>query len=330
MRSVKTLVILMLFLASDAMAVTRLLGVSASNEQEVLRLELQFDNVVEVAFVNLDFAEKNISLRLPDAEIRRNFTAPVVSAPFLKDVKFLVSRDKTLLVDLELADVSGLQMKENLTMESMGKTLIIEVLPPIWNKPLAGEKKEGGANSVSSTVAGASTEITTLDAKNRSEREIPLFEKKKDRSQDDSSSTRIILTIAALVGLGGYFLWWMKNRTKMVNGPESLMKIKVLTQFHLGPKKSLAVVRVAGESLLLAITDSQISLIKTLSLLDEELPEIPAQDFGQALTAQTGGDIPRLKISEVEAEASNDEEFSFGPAVKTTLTQKIPMLRKML
>ncbi len=55
--------------------------------------------------------------------------------------------------------------------------------------------------------------------------------------------------------------------------------IKILSQTFLGPKKSLAVIRVAGESVLIGITDQNINLLKTLSLLDEEIPQETPQKF---------------------------------------------------
>ena len=115
----------------------------------------------------------------------------------------------------------------------------------------------------------------------------------------------------------------------MVNGPESIMKIKMITQFHLGPKKTLAVVRVAGESLLLGITESQIQLIKTLSLLDEDLPEVATENFQEALHQQTNMAHKNSSASDLD-KIMNEEEFSFGPATKSSLTPKIPLLRKII
>ena len=46
--------------------------------------------------------------------------------------------------------------------------------------------------------------------------------------------------------------------------------IEVLGQHAIGPRKLLMVVRVAGESVLIGVTDQNITCLKTLSLFDEE------------------------------------------------------------
>ena len=56
-----------------------------------------------------------------------------------------------------------------------------------------------------------------------------------------------------------------------------------MAQHYLGPKKSLAVVRVAGESILVGITDNNINMIKSLALLDEEIPDVTPNDFNQLI-----------------------------------------------
>ena len=74
--------------------------------------------------------------------------------------------------------------------------------------------------------------------------------------------------MTALLGLGYYFA---KRYGRPGNSKQT--QIKVLTQHYLGPKKSLAIVRVAGESILIGVTDQNISMIKSLALLDDEIPE---------------------------------------------------------
>jgi flagellar biosynthetic protein FliO len=56
--------------------------------------------------------------------------------------------------------------------------------------------------------------------------------------------------------------------------------IEVIAQHHLGPKKSIAVVRVAGEAVLIGVTDNNISILKSLALLDEDLPASAIADAG--------------------------------------------------
>ena len=310
---------------SIAWAAGRLLSATSSNDQDIFRLELQFDNIVEPNKVGVQFVDRTMILTVPESEIRKIFPLIENKSSFISEIKVIPSKDKTISIEIQFLEIQAAQMKENLAMEGLGKNLIIEVLPPLWNK----------APSASPIITSASDPTTiktqttsTSSEKLRDEKEIPLFQKKEVPVTESSGMGKIAFMVLSVIGLGGALVWWMKNRSKMVNGPESLMKIKVVTQFHLGPKKTLAVVRVAGESLLLGITESQIGLIKTLSLLDEDIPEVSTVSFMDTLADQNK---PKSKkTANPEIESSNDEEFSFGPAVKTTLTQKIPMLRRLV
>jgi flagellar protein FliO/FliZ len=79
-------------------------------------------------------------------------------------------------------------------------------------------------------------------------------------------------------------------------------QVKILTQHYLGPKKSLAIIRVAGESMLIGVTDQNINLIKTLALLDEEIPQDTPKDFSKSLDKS---------MNEFSSE-DETEEFSFS------------------
>lgn len=130
------------------------------------------------------------------------------------------------------------------------------------------------------------------------ESELPAFKNKmatqKASSQGMDPVQKIMITLI-LVGVSGLAIFWqIKKRALAINKPSSLMQIKVLTQHHLGPKKSLLVVRVAGESLLIGVTDQNISLIKGLSLLDEDLSDDsinPPNRFADSLKAQAVPDV---------------------------------------
>jgi flagellar protein FliO/FliZ len=77
------------------------------------------------------------------------------------------------------------------------------------------------------------------------------------------------------------FSKWYQRRIKKNDGNTT---IRVLTQHHLGPRKSLAIVRVAGESILLGVTDHNISMIKSLSLIDDEFADVKNEpNFSTAL-----------------------------------------------
>lgn len=354
---IKAALALTFFLSLNGYAGGKLLSVNSSSEQDILRLELNFDRLIDSSSIRVQYQNKSLSLTLPDVGFKKSAPSLDAKSSFTKGLKFKNSNDKSITLEIEFNDITALQMKENLAIESLGKTLIIEVLPPnIQSTTTNAATNETTTNATAMTdVPSSLPNKTTVSAdstvsdKNKTpvmtdavataatdESQIPLFEKKLEHKSDDSGIAKIIFMVLGLIALGGYLLWFLKNKTKMVNGPESLMKIKMVTQFHVGPKKSLAVVRVAGESLLLAITDANITLIKSLALLDEDLPEMTPMDFAQSLEAEER--LPRASKPprNFSTDALNsEEEFSFGPAVKTNLTKnsladKIPMLRKII
>lgn len=134
-------------------------------------------------------------------------------------------------------------------------------------------------------------------------------EKKASATASDSPmKTMAIVFIIAMMGAGGVF--WLKKNS--INNKSTQTQIKVLTQFYLGPKKSLAIVRVAGESILVGITDQNINMIKSLSLLDEDIPEEAPKDFKEEF--------------EKSNKAQSEEEFSMG-GLKEVVQQKMKNMR---
>lgn len=139
--------------------------------------------------------------------------------------------------------------------------------------------------------------LQTLAAENVSEESIPLNMPKATTAQVSAvGGDRIVMLIGllAIIAGGAFFLAKKYGRP----GQSSSTQIKVLTQHYIGPKKSLAIVRVAGESVLIGITDQSINLIKSLSLMDDEVPEQTPQDFEKTLQA------------EEKVQTSSSEEFS--------------------
>lgn len=162
---------------------------------------------------------------------------------------------------------------------------------------------------------------TTEVQKTQSEDEIPVnFSKAKKAETADTSNGRLFLTfglMAIILGLGYYFA---KKYGRPKNSPQT--KIKILTQHYLGPKKSLAIVRVAGESILIGVTDQNINMIKSLSLLDDEIPE--------AVTTASFQETMKVDLSQnAPANEDNQEEFSIRH-IKNAVSLKLKGIRNNL
>lgn len=113
-----------------------------------------------------------------------------------------------------------------------------------------------------------------------SEKDIPVQIKSahiQAKSEDPMARLVGAFIVVSLMGIAAT-LWVRKMKMKQGHR-DTAPSIKMLNQLHLSPKKSIALIRVAGESILIGVTDQNISHLKTLSLLDEELPELSPQDF---------------------------------------------------
>jgi flagellar protein FliO/FliZ len=154
------------------------------------------------------------------------------------------------------------------------------------------------------------------------ESEIPVnLESAKKGGTSDSPWMRMFfgLVVVGILAAGATFYVRKMKRTKSTSSPAT--EIKVLTQHHLGPKKSLAIIRVAGESILVGITDQNINLLKSLSLLDEDIPEQVPTTFKSVFNE--GQDSP----SQVQAKATEaEDEFSIS-GIKDVVTARLKNMR---
>jgi flagellar protein FliO/FliZ len=162
---------------------------------------------------------------------------------------------------------------------------------------------------------GFAVEVTTAI----SEDQIPLKIEQQVRASDTSAnSTKMVLSLAVvglMLGAAYYFIrkYGIANKIPA----KSNMQIKVLSQHYLGPKKSLVIVRVAGESILIGVTENNISMIKALSLLDDELPQVLPKNFEDSLN-QTS--------QRADQNDEVDDDFSFS-GLKLSVSEKLKSMR---
>lgn len=160
------------------------------------------------------------------------------------------------------------------------KSLILTLAIILGTTAFAGVAFAAGAETATATTTEAKTEISGVVAEDKvplkaapsvAENQIPLTSPDAAvKAVEPSSSGKLLLGVGLLLGFALIgFMAIKKYRYKDVKGQQ--FQMKVLSQFHLSPRKSLAVVQVAGESILLGVTDHHISMIKSLSLLDEDL-----------------------------------------------------------
>ncbi len=188
-----------------------------------------------------------------------------------------------------------------------------------------------------STAAFAAVEIVSAEKKlgvvqveAAVEEQVPLnIDVVKKATDATPASNRILLTVLIISAmLGGAYYFVRKYKTSNTIN-KSNMQIKVLSQHYLGPKRSLAIIHVAGESMLVGITDSNISMIKSLSLLDDEVPATVPKTFADALAAP-GKEVSAMVKANMGSMSENEleEEFSFS-GLKDTVSKKLKSMRSI-
>lgn len=200
---------------------------------------------------------------------------------------------------------SHLVLAQESTTEATAKlSTKTEVL--VQNEQLPVGKEADVATSTTANGQNVSEKLST-----KKENEIPLnLESKKTASTNDNPFFKFILVVGILgTLLAGAWIFLKKYNTKNISKNHN--EIKILAQHYLGPKKSLAVVRVAGESILVGITDNNINMIKSLALLDEELPEVTPNDFGKLISKDE--DLGSSKVKDqvqVSAKSVNSKSIN--------------------
>lgn len=168
-------------------------------------------------------------------------------------------------------------------------------------------------------VAPATAAVETAKL---AEDQIPLsIDTAKKTSETGSPVSKALMSGLIILALAGTSFYFVRKYRSSNSINKSNMQIKVLSQHYLGPKKSLAIIHVAGESMLVGITDSNINMIKSLSLIDDEVPANVPNTFSDSLSkADAAAVAPKTMAHEL------DEEFSFSN-VTDTVSKKIKSMR---
>ncbi|MCB9025959.1 MAG: flagellar biosynthetic protein FliO [Bdellovibrionaceae bacterium] len=146
--------------------------------------------------------------------------------------------------------------------------------------------------NIASTAPKEALSSKATDAKENtneklSDQDLPLFKsKEKIEKVEESNYARLLYSLLIVITLGVGLLVFSKRWAKNHKINDKNTKIKVLSQHHLGPKKSLVIIRIAGESHLLGVTDNNINMLKTLSFIDDEVEEDIPVNFESAMNTE--------------------------------------------
>ncbi len=176
--------------------------------------------------------------------------------------------------------------------------------------------------------------------KDLKESEIPLnFKESNVEKSDISPWSRVIISLIVISIVGFSMVIFTRRYSKSKSTPGGNIKIKVITQQSIGPKKNLTVVRVAGEDILIGVTDYNISMIKSLSFIDDEVaPDVP-QNFINELNRVTDEYVdsrvkgqsttpPSIQARVSSSTKDSEEDFSMGN-IKDMISNKLKEMRPL-
>lgn len=176
--------------------------------------------------------------------------------------------------------------------------------------------------SAAEAVAATTAEERAKSIENKKESEIPLtLDAPKKAEGENHPLFKILLMVSMMgaVGIGAFL--FLRKHAKSNFSAGKMNQIKILTQHHLGPKKSLAIIRVAGESILIGITDQNINMIKSLALMDDEVPEATPNHFSEVF-----GSKQEMEMPPMDEDHDAEDEFSIR-GVKDAVSKKLKGMR---
>jgi flagellar biogenesis protein FliO len=139
------------------------------------------------------------------------------------------------------------------------------------------ESEKKRSNSATASAAASETE-------NKKESEIPLTTEVKAASKTESNvAWRMIASLGVVLVVAGTAAVVGKKYRRHKDKGGQKARIEMMHQLHLGPKKSIGLIRVAGEAILIGITDNNINMLKSVALIDDELENIAGKNFNNFL-----------------------------------------------
>lgn len=229
--------------------------------------------------------------------IRSVFISTVVFVSFSTAYSFAhakshAKKETPVAVETQLQTVPQAPVQPVLTMEDEASQPI--ELSQNEIAEMAASQGKGDSAKTNQAVADVSatteqkqkadSESSTLSS-DSVESETPVFKKaeKVNQAEPESTSVKLLMTLGILTAVFGVAFVALKKFSKREQQSADPLRIKVLGQHFLSPKRSLLVVQIAGETLLLGATDQNINLLKNLALLDEDLPTQTPSQFDTTL-----------------------------------------------
>lgn len=149
---------------------------------------------------------------------------------------------------------------------------------------VSSPKTENQTVTATENSTETATATGTGKAEDKSEAEIPLATEVKTASKSESNvAWRMIASLGVVLVVAGAAAYAGKKYRRHQDKGGQKARIEMMHQLHLGPKKSVGLIRVAGEAILIGITDNNINMLKSVALIDDELENIAGKNFNNFL-----------------------------------------------
>lgn len=157
--------------------------------------------------------------------------------------------------------------------------------------------EDGLATEVKSTSSEPAV-VSASVAKEIPESEIPvILSGKKTADEKGSSIWKLMASLAVIAVTAAVGIFVSKRYAHKKNVGGKTARIELMHQLHLGPKKSIGLIRLAGETMLVGITDQNINMLKAVTLIDDELEHVVNKDFNGFLEDEFSIEDVRTALS---------------------------------
>lgn len=307
--------------ASD---INQLNSVTYEDVGETPSLTFEFEKKLNVENVEARFIRRTIEWDIPNTKLKKDKLFTNVAKHDINNVYASHNDKTTVRIRVNLDDgkmasnyheriqyfVEDNKLRFKLDMAIPLITSNIKEISRVYDIMTAvavtdeSQKMNEHIAKVSTLKVNESEEVIPVNA-DAPEEAIPLKSKKvKEAASDDISIRRVAsgLFVVAVLFVSALLLT-RKLKNKKAGAAFNHDSITVVSQKYLGPKRNLVLVRVTGEYLLLGVTDHNISLIKNLNVVDDEIP---------GLTGQKNFNEELAKKEETSERYENDVEDSFS------------------
>lgn len=254
-------------------------------EWDLAAIQLKKDKMfvdVSGADINNVYASNHDSKGL---RIRVNLNNEKTASNYHEQVRFVKNKNQiTLVIDGSVATLNH-NIKELSRMYEVKSESFAQMEEHIAKQSVLRAEPDTTTAVAATASTPAANESDLLIDETKDEKEIPLVTKnaKTTESGVPSLGRAAAGGLALLFLLASVYFVNKKLSQKRAGAPFNHDSIKVVSQKYLGPKRQLTLVRVSGEYLLLGVTDHNISLIKQLAIVDDEIPDLEPQNFKTAV-----------------------------------------------